>query len=602
MSSQQGQISLEEAKTLPGLFRARFQRSPASTAYRQFDPESGQWRDYSWQQMAEECARWQAAIAAHGLQPGERVGVMMGNCREWVLFDQATLGLGLVNVPLFYNDRGGNVAYIARDCGFRLLLIGGQEQWDSLLPVLDELTGVETIITLKPVAGGSDPRLKPIEEWLPESAPGEFQVSPDLDPHGLASIVYTSGTTGHPKGVMLSHNNILSNTVEALATTTLGENDISLSFLPLSHMLERTGGYYLPMLAGVTVAYARSIPDLPEDLITIRPTLMISVPRIYERIYARVQEGLAAKPAVLRKLFKLAVAVGWRRFQHRQGRGPWTLDQLLWPLLDKLVASKLRERLGGRLRSAISGGAPLPPEVAKTFLALGVPVLQGYGLTETSPVLTVSRLEDNIPESVGTALPGTKLAIGEGGELLAKGAAVMLGFWNNPEATASVIDEEGWFHTGDVARIDDDGHVYITGRIKDIFVLANGEKISPADMEQAITMDPLIEQAVVIGEGKPFLSALLVPEPEQWKQLCAQLQLDPDDEASFSNEQMLEQVCERIGQQLREFPGYAQIRKIRLLSEAWSVENGFLTPTLKTKRAQIMKHCDHLVQEIYAGH
>jgi len=602
MKANQEIISLDEAETLAGLFQARIRKSPQRVAYRYFDPQQACWCDSTWSEMGQETARWQAAMLQEGLEPGDRVGIMMGNCREWVMFDQAALGLGLISVPLFYNDRGGNVAYIAEAAGIKLLVIQGREQWQSLQPVRDELTTVRRIVSLESLDGTlHDDRIRHLREWLPKSA-GEYQVVDGLDPHQLCSIVYTSGTTGHPKGVMLSHHNILSNTQEAHQTTTILEDDILLSFLPLSHMLERTGGYYLPMMVGIRVAYARSILQLAEDLLTVRPTFMISVPRIYERIYAKIEEGLAAKPPLLRRLFKLAVDVGWTRFNYQQQRGSWSPSMLLWPILDRLVAGKIRDKLGGRLRIAISGGAPLPTEIARTFLALGVPILQGYGLTETSPVLAVNRLEDNLPESVGRALPGTELKVAGDGELLARGSAVMLGFWDNPEETRRVIDQDGWFHTGDVARIDSQGHVFITGRIKDIIVLANGEKVSPADMEIAIAMDALFEQVLIIGEGRPFLAALIVPEPSHWRHFAEGLGLDPDDSASLRDRRVQEHVAHRISEQLRDFPGYAQVRRAVLLGEAWSVENGYLTPTLKTKRKLIIEHCQELIREIYDGH
>ncbi|WP_428607881.1 AMP-dependent synthetase/ligase [Sedimenticola sp.] len=602
MKANQEIISLDEAVTLAGLFNERTRRTPDRIAYRYFDPDQAVWKESSWSEMRRETARWQAAFQQEGLKRGDRVGIMMPNRREWVMFDQAALGLGLVSVPLFYNDRGGNVAYIAEASAIKLLVIFGREQWQSLAPVRDELATIHRIISIESLDGMEhDDRIRQLDEWLPKMA-GEYQIVDDIDPHSLCSIVYTSGTTGHPKGVMLSHHNILSNTYQALQTTTVNDDDILLSFLPLSHMLERTGGYYLPLMAGITVAYARSILLLAEDLLIIRPTFMISVPRIYERIYAKIQEGLDEKPAIVRKLFNLAVSVGWKRFECLQGRRSWSPWLLLWPLLDRLVANQITGKLGGRLRTAISGGAPLPPDVARTFLALGVPVLQGYGLTETSPVLAVNRIDDNIPESVGRALPGTQLATADNGELLARGDAVMLGFWNNPQETARVIDENGWFHTGDVARIDATGHVYITGRIKDIIVLANGEKVSPADMEIAIAMDALFEQVLVIGEGRPFLAALIVPQTEHWRNLAEGLGLDPDDPTAMRDKKVLDQVYRRIGDQLREFPGYAQIRKVVLLGEAWSVENGYLTPTLKTKRKLIIEHCDSFIREIYNGH
>ncbi len=595
------QITLDEAGTLAGLFKVRVEKSPERVAYRYFNSDRGQWCDTTWKEMARQTGRWQAAFEQEGLEAGDRVGIMAPNCREWVMFDQAAMGLGLVTVPLFYNDRGGNVAYITEDAGVKLLVIAGPEQWQSIEPVRGVMAGVQRMVSLESLEGlPRDDRVRSVGEWLPDQ--GDYRMRDDIDPHTLTSIVYTSGTTGQPKGVMLSHHNILSNTYEASQTCDFYSDDITLSFLPLSHMLERTGGYYLPMMTCATVAYARSILLLGEDFIAIRPTLMISVPRIYERIYAKIQEGLLQKPPIARKLFELAVDVGWRRFEYRLGRGSWSPSLLLWPLLNKLVASKVVARLGGCLRAAISGGAPLPPEVGRVFLGLGVPVLQGYGLTETSPVLAVNRLEDNYPDSVGKALPSTALKIGEGGELLSKGSAVMLGFWNNPEETERVIDRDGWFHTGDIARIDDQGYVFITGRIKDIIALANGEKVSPADMEIAISMDGLIEQVLVIGEGRPYLCVLIVPEPEHWKRLAEKLDLNPDDPESYRHEAVLTEIRKRIGEQLHNFPGYAQIRQIAVLDEAWSVENGFLTPTMKAKRSKIVAHCDQIIKALYAGH
>ncbi|MCB1760458.1 MAG: long-chain fatty acid--CoA ligase [Gammaproteobacteria bacterium] len=595
-------ITLGEVETLPDLFRKRIERTPEHVAYRYFDKRTQQWLDSSWREMAELAGRWQQALLAEGLEPGERVGIMMPNCREWVLFDQATLGLGLVNVPLFYNDRGGNVAYIVGDADLRLLFIQGDEQWQSLQPVLEQIQATTRVISCQPVRpkpGQAAPQT--LAEWLPQQG-GSYRLREDIGPDSLATVVYTSGTTGHPKGVMLSHRNVLCNAYDSLMTTDVGSGDVMLSFLPLSHMLERMAGYYLAMMGDITVAYARSVPELPEDLLVIRPTVLISVPRIYERIYARIQEGLQQKPAAVRKLFRLAVDVGWKRFEYLQGRAGWSPALLLWPLLERLVAAKVVARLGGRLHTAISGGAPLPADIARTFLALGVPVIQGYGLTETSPVLTVNRVKANLPESVGTRLDHVALKVGNEGELLAQGESVMLGFWNRPEETARVIDPEGWLHTGDVARIDEQGYVYITGRLKDIIVLANGEKVSPADMELAIALDPLIEQVMVVGEGRAFLSALIVPAREPWQRLSADLGLDPDAAASYRDERVLQQVMARIGAQLREFPGYAQIRAITLLQEPWSVENGLLTPTLKTRRSEVLKHYDDDLQRLYQGH
>ncbi|ROR29841.1 AMP-dependent synthetase/ligase [Inmirania thermothiophila] len=593
-------VQPDEARTLGGLFLARARRTPDRVAYRQYDRAAGRWFDTTWAEALAEVARWQQALLGEGLEPGDRVAVMMRNRREWAFLDLAAAGLGLVTVPIYADDRPGNIAYICADAGVRLLVVGGGEEWARVAGVAQELATVERIVAVEPVAGiGREPRLRALAAWL--GGGGDY-VSRDLDPEGLATIVYTSGTTGNPKGVMLSHRNILENVRAALSVVEALPDDVMLSFLPLSHTLERTAGYYLPMMAGCTVAYARSVAELAEDLVTIRPTILISVPRIYERVHARIEAGLAERPASARALFRAAVAVGWRRFLRRQGRAPWTPALLAWPLLERLVAAKVMARLGGRVRIAVSGGAPLPPAVARLFIGLGLPLLQGYGLTEASPVISVNRLEDNVPESVGAPLPGIEVRIGPEDELLARGPNVMLGYWNNEEATRRVIDAEGWLHTGDKARLDEAGRIYITGRIKDIIVLSNGEKISPADMEMAIAADPAIEQVMIVGEQRPFLAALVVLSEEAWPALAREAGLDPADPAALASRRAEQVVLARIAARISAFPGYAKVRRAHLTLEPWTIENGLITPTLKIRRNRILERYRNQVALLYQGH
>jgi long-chain acyl-CoA synthetase len=422
----------------------------------------------------------------------------------------------------------------------------------------------------------------------------------DGDPHGLASIVYTSGTTGRPKGVMLSHYNMLSIAHAALTMIDCYEEDLFLSFLPLSHTLERTAGYYLPMMAGATVAYARSVSQLAQDLQNIRPTIMIAVPRIFERVFARIQGQMDKQSAIKRGLFNLTTAIGWRRFERQQQRASWRPGQLLWPLLNKLVAGKVTSKLGGRLRIAVSGGAALPVTVAKTFIGLGVPILQGYGLTETSPVISVNVPDDNEPSSVGIALNGVEARIGDNDELLVKTPGMMQGYWNNHAATAEIIDPEGWLHTGDQARIEK-GHIYITGRLKDILVLSNGEKIPPMDMELAICLDPLIDQALVIGEGRSYLAAILVLSPEEWPGLARRFGLDDSLDEILKNDKLNSHLVRAVGKRLTDFPGYAKVRRVILTREPWTVDNGLLTPTLKVKRAKVLDKFAAEIEALYAS-
>lgn len=593
-------IPAETARTLAGLFRERVRLTPDKVAYRQFSETDRQWHDYTWAETASEVARWQAAFAGEGLAHGDRVAILMRNCREWVIYEQAALGCGLVVVPLFTDDRPENTAYILNDSGCKVLFLQGEEHWNNIRSVLGELGGLQRILTLEPVpAPEGETRLRTIADWIPEHAV-EIR-SDDGEPGELATIVYTSGTTGRPKGVMLSHWNILFNCDSALDVVQILYEDLLLSFLPLSHTFERTVGYYIPMMVGATIAYARSIPQLGEDLQAVKPTLLISVPRIYERVYNKVQAGLAEKPAFAAWLFKTAVDVGWARFEYQQRRAGWHPSFLLWPLLDRLVAGKIMAKLGGRMRMAASGGAPLPPQIAKVFIGLGLPLIQGYGLTETSPILTANPVDDNDPSSVGIPLRGLELKVGDNEELIARGPSVMLGYWKNPEATAQVIDGEGWFHTGDKVRIENN-HVYITGRLKEIIVLANGEKVPPADMEMAIALDPLFEQVLVIGDNRPYLTTIIVLEPVQWHQFAIRLGLDPHAPESINDPVLEQAVCERLKGLLGAFPGYAQIYRASCTLEPWTIDNGLITPTLKLKRNRILEHFADTVDRMYEGH
>jgi len=397
---------------------------------------------------------------------------------------------------------------------------------------------------------------------------------------------------------MLSHHNMLAVAHAAAASVDVYQQDLFLSFLPLSHTLERTAGYYLPMMAGAAVAHARSVPQLAEDLLRVKPTVLIAVPRIFERVHGRIMEQLQKQSGAARTLFRATVRLGWQNFQRRQGRARWTPGLLLLPLLQRLVGNKVTAKLGGRLRYAVSGGAALPFPVAKTFIGLGLEILQGYGLTETSPVISVNRPDHNDPASVGEPLRGMEVRIGENEELLVKSPGIMLGYWNNHAATAAMIDPDGWLHTGDQARIED-GRVYITGRIKDILVLSNGEKVPPADMEAAICMDPLFDQALVLGEGRPCLAALLVLNSDLWFGFARELGLDPFRRESLEDERLLKKVLARVQQQLHDFPGYAKIRRVALSLEPWTVDNGLLTPTLKVKRAKVLEQFADQAQALF---
>ena len=597
-------ISSAEARTLPGLFLRRCEKTPEAEAYRQYEPAAAAWRSYRWREMRALAGRWRAALARENLAPGERVAILLRNSVEWVCFDQAAQSLGLALVPLYVTDNPENIAYILRDSDASALLLGNSEQWQALAPLRARFPRLARVLCLERTAtavAGAGIELSFVADWL--AAEAEPMSAGDIDAHALATIVYTSGTTGRPKGVMLSHYNILSNAEAVLQLVPAYREDLFLSFLPLSHTFERTVGYYLPIMTGSTVAYARSAQELAQDLLDIRPTLLVSVPRIYDRAYARVQQGLEKKGFAARALFAWAENIGWSRFETAQGRGapPGAWANLPWPLLRRLVADKLLARFGGRLRLAISGGAPLSPRLARCFIGLGVQVLQGYGLTEAAPIVSGNQIEDNVPDSVGVPLPGVEIKLAGQDELLVRGPNVMLGYWNRPQDTREAIDADGWLHTGDQARIVG-RHVYITGRLKEILVTSTGEKIAPADVEMAITADPLFAQAMVVGEGMPHLAALIVLDPEAWPEAAKKLNLDPADPASLGAAALLQLVREKIRVLLRSFPSHARVRETWLTLEPWTIENGLVTPTLKIKRGEIEQRFAREIRELYAAH
>ena len=483
---------------------------------------------------------------------------------HWVAADQAALGLGLVVVPLYADDNPENVAWCLENSGARLLVAETSRMADALRGVAASLPRV-LCVAADPGSGHDG-----VEAVLPRQAP-TFEAAP-VEDGALATICYTSGTAGRPKGVMLTHGNILANVSACERLRLAQSDDVFLSLLPLSHMFERTGGYYLPLAIGAKVTYARSISQLAEDLASERPTVMFAVPRVFEKFAARVNEALAQSPAK-KRLFELVVAAGGRAQRREAGLA----DRIVLALLRDRVAGPVRSRLGGRMRFAILGGAPLDPAIAWLFLGLGLPVLQGYGMTEASPVISVNRLEGNVPESVGMPLDNVEVRVAADGELLARGPSVMKGYWNNPEASAKSLDREDWLHTGDLAEIRE-GRIFIRGRLKDVLVLSNGEKLPPQDVELAILGDGVFEQGILIGEGRPFLALVAVTRETGEKDLIR-----------------------RANDRLKEFPRYIRVRRVVATREPWTVENGLLTPTLKVKRDRVQQKFDAEIERAYAA-
>ncbi|HBH38266.1 MAG TPA: long-chain fatty acid--CoA ligase [Curvibacter sp.] len=602
---------IDSVQTLPELLAWRATRSPQGEAYREYEAGSRQWRSLCWRDVQTLVGQWRAALASSSVGSGARVAILLPNGLQAMSVDQAVLAQGAVPVPLHAIDNPGSIAYILSDCEASLLLVSQAAQWEKIRAVGTPLPVLRTVVVAGAARGelpgtpdAEGVRLIGLSDWL-DAAQANVALSPTPGPEDLAAIVYTSGTTGKPKGVMLTHRNVISNVQAVLARIQPLESDVFLSFLPLSHTFERTAGYYLPIAAGSCVAYARSVALLGEDLQTVRPTVLISVPRIYERVHAKLLETLSATPWKL-KLLEAAQAKGWRRFRAAQGvsapaadecsAGLWGL--LPWPLLRALVARPLLARFGGRVRVAVSGGAPLSPAIARCFLGLGLPLLQGYGMTETSPVLAVNLLDDNDPATVGRALPGVEARIGENRELQVRAPSVMKGYWKREEDTARILDAEGWLATGDQAEIVD-GRIRILGRIKEIIVTSTGEKVPPGDLELAITADPLFEQAFVVGEQRPFIACVAVLQREEWQRLAAELGVDAQNEASLADPRVLKAALARIEQATASFARYAVPRALCLTLTPWTIENGFMTPTLKLKRNNLMAHFASAIEALY---
>lgn len=594
-------IPCNTAGTLDRLFRIRCLTTPDRIAYRYFDRETKTWPEVTWKEMADLTSRWQQGLKQENLSEGDRVAVQLKNSIEWIAFEQAALGLGLVVVPLYVDDRADNVAYILHDAGVKVLLVNDDKQWQDVSVHIDEDSQLKRVILLHPSQSDlaqQDQILSPVDNWLPNEVCHLQERGGD--PKKLATIVYTSGTTGRPKGVMLSHLNILFDSESLIKQIGIDDPHTLelLSFLPLSHMYERTIGYYVPMMAGAKVSYARSVQQLADDFQTIKPTMIVTVPRIFERFYDKMQQKLSKQSIVARSIFRLAVYVGWKNFKFKQNTARFSPIILLNPLLNKIIATKVQQLLGGRLRLAASGGAALPETVARTFVGLGINIFQGYGMTESSPAVTMNSFSLNIPDSVGEIMPGVELRISDNDELQIKGDVVMLGYWNNHQATSEVMTEDGWLRTGDKARIDGRS-VYITGRIKDILIMSNGEKIPPVDMEQAITLEQDFEQALIVGEGKSYLSALVVLNGDTWPQLAQQHGLDPLDPESLKNKKLMSTVLKVIARALHDFPGYAKVRRVSLSLQPWTIEDGLVTPTLKIKRALVVKKFQKEIEGMY---
>ena len=595
-----------ERDTLTKLFFAAVDRYGRADAMRY--KADGRWRELSHAELEARVTRLAAALDELGIARGERVALLAENRPEWAISDYAALALGVIDVPIYPTLPAPQIEYILRDCAARLVFVSTREQLDKILAVRGRLPALEHVVIYDDPQA-EEPGVRRFAELLEAGRHAvEAGRAGDLraralavEPHDVATLIYTSGTTGDPKGVMLTHRNLAGNVAAAIAhgIIEVQPGQTALSFLPLSHVLERMVDYYF-FERGACLAYAESIEKLPENLAEVAPDYIVAVPRVFEKIYAKVMGATGPKHYVVRWARKVGREVAERRLA---GRGLPAGLALRQRVADRLVFAKLRQRTGGRLRAAISGGAPLPPEIARFFFAAGLPIYEGYGLTETSPVLTCNRMGALRPGTVGQVVPGTELRLeAESGEIVVRGPQVMQGYWNRPEASAAVLEPDGWLHTGDVGELDEDGFLRITDRIKNLIVTAGGKNIAPQPIENLAAMSPYIAQAVMIGDGRPFPVLLVVPDFENLRRWAKIHHLDTGSRERLIGEERVRGMLEH--EALKRLSGLARYelpKKVALLPEEFTIEAGLLTPTLKVRRSAVARAHRARIEELYAG-
>jgi long-chain acyl-CoA synthetase len=551
----------------------------------------GSWHALSWAETAGRVLALAGGLRALGLRPGDRVVLVAENRPEWAIADLAIMAAGGICVPAYVTNTLGDHLHILDNSAARLVIVSTRQLAERLLPAAARSPQAPAVVAMEPLGLAQSPGID-IHAWDDVMALGRGREDDiraavaGLKRTDTACLIYTSGTGGVPKGVMLSHGAILCNCMGAAdVLRELGlAREVFLSFLPLSHAYEHTAGLHFPISIGAEIRYAEGIEHLSANMVEVRPTIMTAVPRLYETMRARILKGLPKLPPLRRRLFRAALDLGMRRVRGER-LGP--LESVWNLILDRLVRDKIRQRFGGRLKAFVSGGAPLPYEVGAFFLALGVRILQGYGQTEAAPVISVNRASRNRVETVGPAVAGVELRIAGDGEVLVRGELVMQGYWRDEAATAQAIDSEGWLHTGDIGEIDPDGALRITDRKRDIIVNSGGDNVAPQRIESFLTLEPEIAQAMVHGDRRPHLVALVVPDPEWLRAWAAAAgtQGGPEELAGRDDlRHAVSLVIDRVNAQLSQVE---RIRRFLIAAEPFSVDNGMLTPTLKIRRHQI---------------
>lgn len=598
---------IDDFKTLPQMLEHTLATKPDKEGYRYYDYEQEKWTSVTWREFGERVMRWRKAFAAMNLKRGDRVAMLLINSLDALTFDQAALANALVPVPLHAIDTPESAAYIMSDSGCRFLVTTTKARWNAIFHSDTPVPTLEQVVfTTEEEEGQSNAaQYCGVKKWLDRGN----NISVDDLPQGpgeedLAAIVYTSGTTGRPKGVMLTHRAVLSNVQDIAKEMPLDDEDLFLSYLPLSHTFERTATYYNCVGHGATLVFSRGPMQLAEDFKDIHPTVMCSVPRILEQFYAKIQSKYAIAGHSAQVMTERVVAAGWRDFCRAndlplEADGLPEMDAIIKSLYFDQVAQPVRELFGPRFKYIVSGGAALNGMVAKFFCALGLNIRQAYGLTEYSPVISMNGMTGNHPATVGMPLARCQVRAGDNEELQVYGPSMMKGYWNLPKETAETFTEDGWLRTGDQVDLSDGGRVKIKGRIKEIIVTSTGEKICPVDVEFAIQEDHLFEQVMVVGEGRPYITALVVVNDMLFRLLCQEVGITPDSPALNRCRDLRAKIVKRVRQAAKHFPQYGVPRNVYILRKHWTAEDGLLTPTMKLRRRQIAERFANEIEELY---
>lgn len=569
---------------------------------------NGRWVDLSTADLVARVHRVHTGLRELGLVAGDRVAILSENRPEWAIADFACLTARLIDVPIYPTLTPKQIAFILRDAGARTIFVSSAPLLAKLLEVREQLPALEHIVAFDADAVASGVVPLAVLEAQGDAALARYAAWEDearrVAPDDIATLIYTSGTTGDPKGVMLTHGNITSDVVASLSVLSFLDTDECLSFLPLSHIFERMVGHYTMLEAGVIISYATSMDALGTEMREVRPTLMASVPRLYEKMHARIVQGALSAGGFKRAVFEWARATGLKHVEYTLTRRPVPAGlALAMRIADRLVFAKVRASTGGRLRLFVSGGAPLNPDICRFFFAAGLPILEGYGLTETSPVITVNRMTLVKPGTVGPPIPGVEVKIADDGEILTRGPNVMKGYFNKPDATADAIDADGWFRTGDIGVLDADGYLKITDRKKDLIVTAGGKNIAPQPIEALLKSNKFFVSAVMLGDKQPFPIMLLVPNfgmLAPWLKHKGIGEMSPAD--AVGHPLVMEKLEREARMSLRDLAQFEMPKKFLLLANDFSIERGELTPKMSIRRRVVEEHYGAEIAALYEGH